>query len=189
MCAAQTNGGSAVGRRIDAARAAERWALVDGHEVVGARRGGQDRERKEKVNSMLEVVAAACDGDLTREMTVTGDDAAGQVAAGITRLPERLRNNIAGITKALANEWSRERINVNAIAPGYIATSNTAALQADESRNRPILDRIPAGRWGRPDDLCGAAGVLPPAGASPPVSLSPVHAWTRVAGAAMSRPC
>ena len=53
-----------------------------------------------------------------------------------------------GLTKALANEWAGKGVNVNAIAPGYIATNNTAALQADETRNRQILERIPAGRWG-----------------------------------------
>jgi len=70
------------------------------------------------------------------------------------------KSGIAGLTKILANEWAAKGINVNAIAPGYIATSNTAALQADESRNRQILERIPAGRWGRPDDLGGAAVFL-----------------------------
>jgi len=70
------------------------------------------------------------------------------------------KSGIAGLTKILANEWAAKGINVNAIAPGYIATNNTAALQADESRNRQILERIPAGRWGRPDDLGGAAVFL-----------------------------
>ncbi len=70
------------------------------------------------------------------------------------------KSGIGGLTKILANEWAGRGINVNAIAPGYIATNNTAALQADESRNRQILERIPAGRWGRPDDLGGAAVFL-----------------------------
>jgi 2-deoxy-D-gluconate 3-dehydrogenase len=70
------------------------------------------------------------------------------------------KSGIGGLTKILANEWAASRINVNAIAPGYIATNNTAALQADENRNRQILERIPAGRWGRPDDLGGAAVFL-----------------------------
>jgi 2-deoxy-D-gluconate 3-dehydrogenase len=70
------------------------------------------------------------------------------------------KSGIGGLTKILANEWAAKRISVNAIAPGYIATNNTAALQADESRNRQILERIPAGRWGRPDDLGGAAVFL-----------------------------
>ncbi|MEK7857438.1 MAG: SDR family oxidoreductase, partial [Acidobacteriota bacterium] len=64
------------------------------------------------------------------------------------------------LTKALANEWAKFNINVNAIAPGYFATNNTAALQADENRNRQILERIPAGRWGDPDDLQGSAVFL-----------------------------
>lgn len=67
---------------------------------------------------------------------------------------------VAGLTKALANEWARHNINVNAIAPGYMATANTEPLRADETRNRQILERIPAGRWGEPDDLAGAAVFL-----------------------------
>ena len=70
------------------------------------------------------------------------------------------KSGVAGLTKLLANEWASKNINVNAIAPGYIATNNTAALQADETRNRQVLERIPAGRWGRPDDLGGAAVFL-----------------------------
>jgi 2-deoxy-D-gluconate 3-dehydrogenase len=70
------------------------------------------------------------------------------------------KSGIAGLTKLLANEWAPKGINVNAIAPGYIATNNTAALQADETRNRQILERIPAGRWGKPADLNGAAVFL-----------------------------
>jgi 2-deoxy-D-gluconate 3-dehydrogenase len=64
------------------------------------------------------------------------------------------------LTKALANEWAAYGINVNAIAPGYMRTDNTAALQRDETRNRQILERIPAGRWGEPTDLAGAAVFL-----------------------------
>jgi 2-deoxy-D-gluconate 3-dehydrogenase len=67
---------------------------------------------------------------------------------------------VAGLTKALANEWASQNINVNAIAPGYMATANTAALRADETRTRQILERIPAGRWGTPGDLAGAAVFL-----------------------------
>jgi 2-deoxy-D-gluconate 3-dehydrogenase len=70
------------------------------------------------------------------------------------------KSGVAGLTKLLANEWASKGINVNAIAPGYIATNNTAALQADEGRNRQIMDRIPAGRWGDPEDLGGAAVFL-----------------------------
>ena len=70
------------------------------------------------------------------------------------------KSGLAGITRALANEWAKQRINVNAIAPGYFATDNTQALRDDESRNREILARIPAGRWGVPADLGGAAVFL-----------------------------
>jgi 2-deoxy-D-gluconate 3-dehydrogenase len=67
---------------------------------------------------------------------------------------------VAQLTKALANEWAARGVNVNAIAPGYIRTDNTAALQADATRNRQILERIPAGRWGEVSDLTGAAVFL-----------------------------
>ena len=70
------------------------------------------------------------------------------------------KGGVAQLTKALANEWAPHGIQVNAIAPGYIATTNTEALQADETRNRQILERIPAGRWGQPSDLAGAAIFL-----------------------------
>jgi 2-dehydro-3-deoxy-D-gluconate 5-dehydrogenase len=67
---------------------------------------------------------------------------------------------IAQMTKALANEWAPQNVQVNAIAPGYFRTENTSALQKDETRNRQILERIPAGRWGDPEDLAGAAVFL-----------------------------
>lgn len=70
------------------------------------------------------------------------------------------KSGVAGITRALANEWAKQRINVNAIAPGYMATDNTAALRADQARSTSILDRIPAGRWGTPADLTGAVVFL-----------------------------
>lgn len=70
------------------------------------------------------------------------------------------KSGVAGLTKALANEWASKGLNVNAIAPGYIATNNTAALQADETRNRQIMERIPAGRWGAASDIGGAAVFL-----------------------------
>jgi 2-deoxy-D-gluconate 3-dehydrogenase len=70
------------------------------------------------------------------------------------------KSGVAGLTKALANEWAGRGVNVNAIAPGYIATDNTQALRADPHRSQAILDRIPAGRWGRADDLAGAAVFL-----------------------------
>jgi 2-deoxy-D-gluconate 3-dehydrogenase len=70
------------------------------------------------------------------------------------------KSGIAGLTRLLANEWASQGINVNAIAPGYFATNNTAALQADAKRNAEILARIPAGHWGKPQDLGGAAVFL-----------------------------
>ncbi len=70
------------------------------------------------------------------------------------------KGGVAQLTKALANEWAPKGIQVNAIAPGYMATTNTEALQADETRNRQILERIPAARWGEPQDLAGAALYL-----------------------------
>jgi 2-deoxy-D-gluconate 3-dehydrogenase len=70
------------------------------------------------------------------------------------------KGGVAQLTKALANEWAKHQINVNAIAPGYMRTTNTAALQADETRNRQILERIPAGRWGEASDVAGAAVFL-----------------------------
>ncbi|MBM3127196.1 MAG: 2-dehydro-3-deoxy-D-gluconate 5-dehydrogenase KduD [Chloroflexi bacterium] len=70
------------------------------------------------------------------------------------------KSAIAGLTRALANEWAKHNINVNAIAPGYMATDNTAALRADAARNTAILDRIPAGRWGTPEDLQGIVVFL-----------------------------
>lgn len=70
------------------------------------------------------------------------------------------KSGIAGLTKALANEWAPKGVNVNAIAPGYIATDNTQALHDDPDRSKAILDRIPAGRWGRGSDLAGATVFL-----------------------------
>jgi 2-deoxy-D-gluconate 3-dehydrogenase len=70
------------------------------------------------------------------------------------------KGGVAQLTKALSNEWAGKGINVNAIAPGYIATDNTAPLRADPTRSRQIMERIPAGRWGEPDDIAGAAVFL-----------------------------
>lgn len=70
------------------------------------------------------------------------------------------KHGVAGLTKALANEWAGSGVGVNAIAPGYIATDNTQALRDDPERSRQILERIPAGRWGRPEDIAGAAVFL-----------------------------
>jgi 2-dehydro-3-deoxy-D-gluconate 5-dehydrogenase len=70
------------------------------------------------------------------------------------------KHAIQGLTRAFANEWAKYGVQVNAIAPGYIATNNTQALREDTERNASILDRIPTGRWGEPDDLAGAAIFL-----------------------------
>jgi 2-deoxy-D-gluconate 3-dehydrogenase len=70
------------------------------------------------------------------------------------------KGGLAQLTKALANEWAAHNVQVNAIAPGYFRTDNTQALQRDEVRNRQILERIPAGRWGEPEDIAGAAVFL-----------------------------
>lgn len=70
------------------------------------------------------------------------------------------KHGVAGLTKILANEWATKGINVNAVAPGYIETNNTQALREDPARNAAILERIPAGRWGQPSDIAGAAVYL-----------------------------
>jgi 2-deoxy-D-gluconate 3-dehydrogenase len=70
------------------------------------------------------------------------------------------KHAVAGLTKTLSNEWAASNVQVNAIAPGYFATDNTAALREDQRRNEEILGRIPTGRWGSPDDLAGAAVFL-----------------------------
>jgi len=70
------------------------------------------------------------------------------------------KSGVGGLTKLLANEWASKNVNVNAIAPGYIATNNTTLLRADDARNKAIVDRIPAGRWGDAADLGGAAVFL-----------------------------
>ncbi len=70
------------------------------------------------------------------------------------------KSGVAGITRAMANEWAKHNININAIAPGYMATNNTAQLRADQDRSEAILGRIPASRWGTPDDVMGPAVFL-----------------------------
>jgi 2-deoxy-D-gluconate 3-dehydrogenase len=70
------------------------------------------------------------------------------------------KSGLMGITRLMANEWAVHGINVNAIAPGYMATANTAPLRSDEQRSRAILERIPAGRWGLPEDLAGPVVFL-----------------------------
>ncbi len=75
------------------------------------------------------------------------------------------KHGVAGLTKLLANEWAGKGINVNAVAPGYIETNNTEALRADANRNKAILERIPANRWGRSEDIAGAVVFLSSAAA------------------------
>ena len=89
------------------------------------------------------------------------------------------KSGIAGLVKALSNEWAARGVTVNAIAPGYIATDNTTALRADEDRSQAILERIPAGRWGRPEDLQGATVFLasPAAGYVTGVTLPVDGGW------------
>jgi len=70
------------------------------------------------------------------------------------------KSAVMGITRLMANEWAKHGINVNAIAPGYMATNNTEQLRADEDRSKEILERIPAGRWGVPDDVMGPVVFL-----------------------------
>lgn len=70
------------------------------------------------------------------------------------------KHGVAGLTKIMSNEWAAKGINVNAVAPGYIATNNTAALREDAARSAEILERIPAGRWGEPDDVAGSVTFL-----------------------------
>lgn len=82
------------------------------------------------------------------------------------------KSAVMGVTRLLANEWAKHGINVNAIAPGYMATNNTQQLRADERRNSEIVDRIPASRWGRPDDMKGPVVFL----ASPASDY--VHGYT-----------
>jgi len=75
------------------------------------------------------------------------------------------KSGIIGLTKALANEWASQGINVNAIAPGYLKTGVTAGIRSDPKRNQAVLDRIPAGRWGEPDDVKGPVVFLASAAA------------------------
>jgi len=70
------------------------------------------------------------------------------------------KGGVAQLTKALSNEWASKAINVNAIAPGYMVTDNTTALRNDPVRSRQILERIPAGRWGEPEEIAGAGVFL-----------------------------
>lgn len=105
--------------------------------------------------------------DAARHMAARGSGKIINIASLLTfqggiRVPSyaAAKSGVGGVTKAMANELAAKGVQVNAIAPGYIMTNNTAALQSDEVRNRQILDRIPSGRWGRPEDIAGAALFL-----------------------------
>ena len=103
-----------------------------------------------------------------RELIATGQEGAVVNIASLLSFQGGIRvpaytaskHGVAGITKILANEWAPHGITVNAIAPGYIATNNTEALRADAERSKAILERIPAGRWGDPEDIGGTAAYL-----------------------------
>lgn len=104
---------------------------------------------------------------VARHMAVRGSGKIINIASllsfqGGVRVPgyAAAKSGVAGVTKAMANELAAKGVQVNAIAPGYITTNNTAALVADETRNRQILERIPAGRWGAPEDIAGPAVFL-----------------------------
>ncbi|GAA5134785.1 hypothetical protein GCM10023320_63270 [Pseudonocardia adelaidensis] len=84
------------------------------------------------------------------------------------------KTGLAGLTRALSNEWAASGICVNAIAPGYIATDNTKPLRDDRQRSRALLDRIPMGRFGEPDDLAGAAVFLASSAADYVTGIVPV---------------
>jgi 2-dehydro-3-deoxy-D-gluconate 5-dehydrogenase len=102
-----------------------------------------------------QMIAAGCGGRIINVASMLSFQGGIRVASYTAS-----KSGLAGLTKALANEWAPLGITVNAIAPGYIATNNTAALRSDVERERGILDRIPAGRWGEPGDLGGAAVFL-----------------------------
>ena len=89
------------------------------------------------------------------------------------------KGGVGQLTKAFANEWASKGVNVNAIAPGYMDTDNTEALKKNPERARQILERIPAGRWGHPDDLGGAAVFSPQA---PAITCTATSWWSMAAG-------
>jgi 2-deoxy-D-gluconate 3-dehydrogenase len=133
--------------------------------------------RAPAIETTLEDFAAVLDTNLTglwalaqaagRVMLAQGSGKIINIASVLTfqggvRVPAYTasKHAVAGLTKALANEWASGGVNVNAIAPGYMATDNTQALRDDPTRYQQILDRIPANRWGTPDDLIGAVVFL-----------------------------
>ncbi len=126
--------------------------------------GAEDWDRVLQVNltSMFRLCQLAGKGMLERRSGKIVNIASLLSFQGGIRVPAYAasKGGVAQLTKALANEWAGRNVNVNAIAPGYFRTENTLALQADETRNRQILERIPAQRWGEPEDIAGAAIFL-----------------------------
>eukprot|EP01041_Mallomonas_annulata_P016674 gene16674-34700_t len=118
-------------------------------------------------DDLLDFSEADWDAAAARSMVARGSGKIINIASllsfqGGIRVPSyaAAKSGVGGVTKAMANELAPKGVQVNAIAPGYISTNNTAALQGDEMRNRQILERIPTGRWGKPEDIAGAAGFL-----------------------------
>ncbi|MDX3520597.1 SDR family oxidoreductase [Streptomyces scabiei] len=177
----------AAGRTFEALRTD--FADPDAVRALGANLAGRERPVDILVNNAGTIrrapAAEHTDADwesvlqinLTAQFTLTRAVGAGMVARGHGKIIftasllsyqggitvpgyTAAKHGITGLTKALANEWAPHGVNVNALAPGYIATDNTQALQDDPTRSKAILDRIPAGRWGNPDDLAGATVFL-----------------------------
>lgn len=134
-------------------------------------------ERSPAAEHPLDLFDRVLEVDLTSQFALTQRVGRGMLSAGAGRIIftasllsfqgginvpgyTAAKSGIAGLTRALSNEWTARGVTVNAIAPGYIATDNTQALQDDPHRSNAILDRIPAGRWGRASDLGGAAVFL-----------------------------
>jgi 2-deoxy-D-gluconate 3-dehydrogenase len=125
-----------------------------------------EQDWDEVMNTNLKTVFFMCQR-VGRHMLARGSGKIINVASmlsfqGGVRVPSytAAKSGVAGITRLLANEWAGRGLNVNAIAPGYVATDNTAQLRADPDRSRAILERIPAGRWAAPADMGGAAVFL-----------------------------
>lgn len=125
-----------------------------------------EKDWDDVININLKTVFFLCQR-VAREMIKQGGGRIINIASmlsfqGGIRVPSYTasKSGVKGITMLMANEWAQHNINVNAIAPGYMATDNTSALRADEKRSGEILDRIPAGRWGTPQDVAGAAVFL-----------------------------
>ncbi|RIX28497.1 SDR family oxidoreductase [Amnibacterium setariae] len=175
----------ALGRRFEARAVdfADRAAVVALGEELAERRvdvlvnNAGTIERAPAAEHPLELWDRVLEVDLSSQFVLTQLVARGMLARGEGRVIftasllsfqgginvpgyTAAKSGVAGLVRALSNEWAARGVTVNGIAPGYIATDNTAALQADADRSRQILERIPAGRWGRADDLGGAVVFL-----------------------------